>query len=68
MRKGGRSLLVGGFGVQVRPDVEYFNLRLVESVQGWRKYWFYVSSRSAKGQPSGLPEFSADALVQKKRS
>ena len=65
--KGGRSLATGGFGIQVRADVEYFNLRLVESVQGWRKRWFYVDSESTPGQ-SSLPEFSADALVHKKRT
>ena len=41
---------------------------MLESVQGWRKKWFYVRDEPSAGQKYGLPEFSADAVVRKKRS
>ena len=36
----GRTFPVGGLQVQVRQDTRYFNLKFVDSAQGWRKKWF----------------------------
>ncbi|KAK1605763.1 hypothetical protein QYE76_029436 [Lolium multiflorum] len=33
---------VGGVVICVRPDVEYFDVKFPDSVQGWRKRWLYV--------------------------
>ncbi|KAK1681344.1 hypothetical protein QYE76_042192 [Lolium multiflorum] len=33
---------IGGVVICVRPDVEYFNVKFPDSVQGWRKRWLYV--------------------------
>jgi len=65
-RQGGAG--VGSFGVSIRPDVDYFDIRMLESVQGWRKKWFYVRDETNAAQPHGLPPFEADAEVKKKRS
>jgi hypothetical protein len=65
---GGTPYTVGGFTVQVRPDVEYFNLKMADSIQEWRKRWFYVSDEPHDSQVPGLPEFNANAAFTKKRS
>ena len=51
---------VGGFGIQVRGDTTYFQIKKSDSVQNWRKKWFYV-----KCDQEGLPEFAADRALQK---
>ncbi|KAK1697585.1 hypothetical protein QYE76_014282 [Lolium multiflorum] len=33
---------VGGVVICVRPDVEYFDVKFPDSVQGWRKRWLYI--------------------------
>jgi hypothetical protein len=58
----------GGFGVQARPDVEYFKINFLESVQGWRQKWFYIKDVTIGDQTFGLPAFDADALVKKRPS
>ncbi|WP_250481373.1 hypothetical protein, partial [Caballeronia sp. GAOx1] len=40
--KGGLPYPVGGFGIQVRGDTTYFEMNKSDSVQGWRKKWFYI--------------------------
>ena len=57
---GGRTYPVGGFGIQVRGDTSYFNLRQQESVQGWRKKWFYV-----RMDQEGVPAFEAHKQLRK---
>ena len=42
--KSGLPFPVGGFGIQVRGDTAYFQMKKSDSVQGWRKKWFYVQS------------------------
>ncbi|MBI0383860.1 hypothetical protein JBE27_48300, partial [Streptomyces albiflaviniger] len=59
---------IGSFVVGVRPDVGYLSIPLLESVQGWRKKWFYVRDETNAAQPHGLPPFEARAEVRKKRS
>jgi hypothetical protein len=66
--QGGENFKVGDVSIQVRSDVEYFNLRKSESVQGWRKKWFYIRDEAGASQVHGLPEFSPDAIIKKKKS
>lgn len=58
---------VGGFGVCVRQGVAYFDLKMKESVQGWRSKWFYMRDEKRAGQKFGLAPF-LDAPVVKKKS
>jgi hypothetical protein len=46
-----------GFGVQVRPDVEYFNLQTPKNNLGWRTKWYYAKDKSSDGKNFGLEEF-----------
>ena len=52
--KGGRQYPVGGFGIQIRSDTTYFQMKKSDSVQGWRKKWFYFTCNQ-----EGLPDFVA---------
>ena len=59
---------VGGFGIQTRGDIEYFDLKQLESAQNWRKKWFYVTDVHQPGQKYGVPPFRAGVTVTKKNS
>ena len=47
--------VVGGVGFMVRPDVKYFEFPMKESVQNWRKQWFYLKDKKSLTGRSGLP-------------
>ncbi|KAK1628993.1 hypothetical protein QYE76_003308 [Lolium multiflorum] len=36
------SYNIGGVVICVRPDVEYFDVKFPDSLQGWRKKWLYI--------------------------
>ena len=54
---------VGGFNIQARKEVEYFDIQQVESALNWPRKWFYVSA-----QLDGLPAFDANAPLVKTRA
>ena len=49
--------VIGGVGFMVRADVKYFEFPMKESVQNWRKVWFYMKDRKSTTGRSGLPQF-----------
>jgi hypothetical protein len=67
-RHGGEVYAVGGVDIQSRGDVVYFNLKQPESVQNWRKRWFYIRDEHTPSQEFGLPEFSATAAIVKRKT
>ena len=52
---------MGGCGIQVRSDTRYFRLKTVDSAQGWRKGWFYVSI-----EQDGVAAYSTTAFAKTK--
>jgi hypothetical protein len=54
----------GGFGCQVRPDVEYFNLQMPENNPGWRTKWYYAKDKSSDGENFGLEEFWPTGILR----
>jgi hypothetical protein len=54
----------GGFGCQVRPDVPYFNLPMLENNPGWQTKWFYAKDKSSEGEEFGLEEFRATTVLR----
>ena len=56
-----------GFGVCMRGEIPFFNLNMKESVQGWRRKWFYIQNEKLAGQTFGIAPFS-DVPVAKKKS
>ena len=61
--KSGLTYPMGGFGIQVRGDTAYFQMKKSDSVQGWRKRWFYVRCNQ-----EGLPDFDYEREVKKTRA
>ena len=60
MGRSGSAYPVGGFGIQVRGDTSYFQMKKSDSVQGWRKRWFYIRCDQA-----GLPDFDSERELRK---
>jgi hypothetical protein len=54
----------GGFSCQVRPDVPYFNLQMLENNPGWRTKWFYAKDKFSAGEDFGLEEFWATTALR----
>ena len=61
--RGGRTFPVGGLQVQVRQDTRYFNLKFVDSTQGWRKKWFFAQS-----DQEVQPEFASDGISSRTKA
>jgi len=61
--RNGMQYPVGGFGIQMRGDTAYFQMKKSDSVQGWRKRWFYIRCEQA-----GLPDFAADRELRKTKA
>ena len=60
---GGRTFLVGGSQAQIRRDTRYFNLKFVDSAQGWRKKWFYANLDQKVS-----PSFSSDRILSRTKA
>ena len=61
--RGRHTFPVGGLQIQVRPDTCYFNLKFVDSVQGWRKKWFF-----AQLNQEVQPGFSSDGISSRTKA
>ncbi|KAM0839717.1 hypothetical protein ACQ4PT_060139 [Festuca glaucescens] len=59
---------VGGAIVSVRPEAKYFNLKMAESVQNWRKKWFYIKDEKVGEQNFGFAPFNPMKEVKKLKS
>ena len=59
---------VGGAIVSVRPEAEYFDLKMAESIQNWRKKWFYIKDEKVGEQKFGLAPFDLTKEVKKLKS
>jgi hypothetical protein len=58
----------GGFGCQVRPDIEYFNLQTPENNPGWRTKWYYAKDKSSDDENFGLEEFQPTGVLRPRMS
>ncbi|KAK1642696.1 hypothetical protein QYE76_060501 [Lolium multiflorum] len=65
---------IGGVVISVRPTVDYFDVKLPDSVQGWRKKWLYIQEENHGCAEHNIPPFDeklaeanerANALAQK---
>ena len=59
---------VGDVCICVRPDVDYFDVKFPDSVQGWRKKWLYIHDESTPSQEYGIAPFEAAEEIQRRRS
>ncbi|KAK1625846.1 hypothetical protein QYE76_000161 [Lolium multiflorum] len=59
---------IGGVVICVRPDVEYFNVKFPDSVQGWRKKWLYIHEESLDSAEYNIPPFDGTEKICRRRS
>ncbi|KAK1628870.1 hypothetical protein QYE76_003185 [Lolium multiflorum] len=59
---------IGGVVICVRPDVEYFDVKFPDSVQGWRKRWLYVREEYSDSQEYNIAPFDGSAKILQHRS
>ncbi|KAK1681067.1 hypothetical protein QYE76_041915 [Lolium multiflorum] len=59
---------VGGVCICVRPNVDYFDVKFPDSVQGWRKRWLYIQDEYIPPQEYGIMPFEAAEENQRRRS
>ncbi|KAK1642028.1 hypothetical protein QYE76_059833 [Lolium multiflorum] len=59
---------VGGVVIYVRPDVDYFDVKFPDSVQGWRKRWLYIREEYLDSQEYNIEPFNGDAKILRRRS
>jgi hypothetical protein len=48
---------VDGVCICVRPDVDYFDMKFPDSVQGWRNKWLYIEDEYTPSQEYGITPF-----------
>ncbi|KAK1603651.1 hypothetical protein QYE76_027324 [Lolium multiflorum] len=54
---------VGGVVICVRPDVEYFDVKFPDSVQGWHKRWIYVHEEHNDSQEYNVAPFDGSEKI-----
>ncbi|KAK1616228.1 hypothetical protein QYE76_021745 [Lolium multiflorum] len=59
---------IGGFVICVRSDVEYFDVKFPDSVQGWQKRWLYVHEQSSNSVEYNIAPFDGGAKILRRRS
>ncbi|KAM0887633.1 hypothetical protein ACQ4PT_028891 [Festuca glaucescens] len=59
---------VGGTIICVRPEADYFDYKMVESVQNWCQKWFYIKDEKVGEQKFGLAPFDPMKEVKKLKS
>ncbi|KAK1605088.1 hypothetical protein QYE76_028761 [Lolium multiflorum] len=59
---------IGGVVICVRTDVDYFDVKFPDSVQGWRKRWLYIHEESANSVEHNITPFDGSAKIQRRRS
>ncbi|KAK1661732.1 hypothetical protein QYE76_049891 [Lolium multiflorum] len=59
---------IGGVVICVRPDVEYFDVKFPDSVQGWRKKWLYIHEENHGSVEDNIPPFDGAEKIYRRRS
>ena len=57
MKRSNAEYAIGGITISIKAKDAYFDLEKLDSVQGWRKRWFYVKDQAAPSQLYGLASF-----------
>ncbi|KAK1653498.1 hypothetical protein QYE76_071303 [Lolium multiflorum] len=59
---------IGDVVICVRPDVEYFDVKFPDSVQGWRKKWLYIREENHGSVEDNIPPFDGAEKICRRRS
>ncbi|KAK1692715.1 hypothetical protein QYE76_009412 [Lolium multiflorum] len=58
---------IGGVVISVRSSVNYFDVKLPDSVQGWRKKWLYIREENGCAEDN-IPPFDGAEKILRRRS
>ncbi|KAK1619607.1 hypothetical protein QYE76_025124 [Lolium multiflorum] len=59
---------IGGVVISVRPTVDYFDVKLPDSVQGWRKKWLYIQEENHGCAEDNITPFDGAEKILRRRS
>ncbi|KAK1632403.1 hypothetical protein QYE76_006718 [Lolium multiflorum] len=59
---------IAGVVIFVRPTVDYFDVKLPDSVQGWRKKWLYIQEENHGCAEDNIPPFDGAEKILRRRS
>ena len=59
---------IGGVVISVRSTVDYFDVKLPDSVQGWRKKWLYIQEENHGCAEDNIPPFDGAEKIFRRRS
>src|SRR4051812_30002254 len=59
---------IGGCVISLRSTALFFSFSMSESIQNWRRKWFYICDSIVEGQNFGLAPFDSTQKIQPKRS
>ncbi|KAK1680909.1 hypothetical protein QYE76_041757 [Lolium multiflorum] len=59
---------VGGVCICVRPEVDYFDVKFPDSVQGWHRRWLYIQEEYVNSQEYDIAPFDGAAEILRRRS
>ncbi|KAK1602255.1 hypothetical protein QYE76_008378 [Lolium multiflorum] len=59
---------IGGVVICVRSEVDYFDVKFPDSVQGWRKKWLYIHEESSNPAEENIAPFDGEAKIFRRRS
>ncbi|KAK1642342.1 hypothetical protein QYE76_060147 [Lolium multiflorum] len=59
---------IGGVVICVRSDVDYFDVKFPDSIQGWRKRWLYVHEESSDSMEYNIAPFDGKTKILRRRS
>ncbi|KAK1667652.1 hypothetical protein QYE76_055811 [Lolium multiflorum] len=66
-RNGSHNATYNIGGVVICPsDVDYFDVKFPDSVQGWRKRWLYIHEESANSVEHNIVPFDGSAKIQRR--
>ncbi|KAK1678031.1 hypothetical protein QYE76_038879 [Lolium multiflorum] len=59
---------VDGVVICIRPEVDYFDVKFPDSVQGWRQRWLYIQEEDVDSQEYNIAPFDGVANILRRRS
>src|SRR3954467_3839021 len=59
---------IGGCIISLKANILFFSFSMSESVQYWRRRWFYIRDSTVVGQHFGLDPFDSSQIIEPKRS
>ncbi|KAK1681932.1 hypothetical protein QYE76_042780 [Lolium multiflorum] len=59
---------IGGVVISVRSTADYFDVKLPDSVQGWRKRWLYIREENDGCLEDNIPPFDGAEKILRRRS